>query len=755
MKETPSDLLDRPADAERASRITGVFARGIEAARKTYKTYRQGVTYYGDAQDRALVGGPLLLAHALLRQGDDDSKLAAEIVHDLVEMQERHPRHPHRGNWPRWVGDNEITDLNSGPFILRWLIPLLIEHGHQLPPELQARCRECVHLGLAELERTNVSVIYTNIHLMSTFALIVGGQWLRDTHFQELGKQRWAHWVRYTVQSGAPREFNSVTYMGMDLTMLDKLQQYALDPEIRFQARLLHERVWLHVALHFHRPTGQLAGPHSRMYWGAMLSGRAHLTDILWRETGWPWTVEPGPYTDRPLRLPSSLELALTEHRLPPTAKSWLETQEAAMPYEVREAASVEDGLDLTTYFSPGYALGTCSRTYSVGTDCLAIELMANYMMLHYARPGRPGGWGMMYSRYVVNDQHFGALLSFPGRPPSNFYDQGHFAGVQVRNKAIGLYALMPQHNNQISSLKSVVAFQSGGDLEKIWVNGVQVHVADLPRSLELGDWVIIQDGAVYVGVRPLEPSCLGRETPLMLERGPLGELWVTAYNYRGVSKRFWDYGSLGGAYWNGNLRAGCVVEVAERTAYDSAASFLMHLRLAEIEDTVDDRRVRTVSYRSGGDELSIEYDLWNTRPGGRRINGAVYDPPNLRSPCAVQGDSGKLEVGEATLETHPQQVWLIAQELAPTFGGTIDGRNRAWIAVNPQDRPTPLTFRTPLGVVSAEAWGMGRLEWRAPVEGGQSLIVEALAEPEGLRVPEGIEVRYILAQALNSKKGG
>jgi hypothetical protein len=589
-------------------------------------------------------------------------------------------------------------------------------------------------------------MIYTNINLMSTFALIVGGQWLGDAHFQEIGKQRWAHWVRYTIQSGAPREFNSTTYMGMDLTMLDKLQQYALDAEIRFQARLLQERVWLHVALHVHRPTRQLAGPHSRMYWGAMLSGHAHLTDILWRETGWPWAVEPGPYADSNApRLPSSLELALTEHRLPSTARSWLEMQETVMPYEVREVASVEEGLDLTTYFSPGYALGTCSRTYSVGTDCLAIELMANYLMLHYARPGQPGGWGMMYSRYVVNDRAFGTLLSFPGRPPSNFHDQGHFAGVQVRNKAIGLYALMPQHNDQIFSLKTVIAFQSGSELERVWVNDEQVRMTDVPRPLEVGNWVVVEDGAVYIAVRPLEPSCLGRETPITLERGPMGELWVTAYNYRGVPKRFWDYGSLDGAYWRGNLRAGFVIEVAERTEYHSAASFLVHLRQAEIKDTVNGQYIRTVTYRSGSDELAIEYDLWNTEPGERRIDGLVYNPPKLQSPFAVQGDNGMIEMGGATLETDPQPVWLISQEL--------DGQSRAWIAVNPQGHPTPLTFRTPLGVVSADAWGMGRIEWRVLPGGDQILMVQALTEPEGLHVPDGIEVQYILSQGFHSTK--
>jgi hypothetical protein len=361
--------------------------------------------------------------------------------------------------------------------------------------------------------------------------------------------------------------------------------------------------------------------------------------------------------------------------------------------------------------------------------------------MLYYVRPDKPGGWGMMYSRYVVNDQHWGTLGSFSFRPTTNFFDQGNFAGVQLRNKAIGLHTLMPQHNSEIFSLKTVVAFQSGADLDRIWVNEDRIQLEDIPQSLNLGDWLIVEDGAVYIGIRPLEPSCLGRDTPIMLERGPLGELWLTIYNYRGAAKRFWDYGSLGGAYWQGNLKAGFVVEVAERAEYESAGQFLAHLRRAEIDDAVDDERIRTVKYRSCGDEIAIRYDLWNTQPMERFLNGVLYEPPNLGSPLAVQGDSGELKVGHAKLLTNPQMVWLIAHESEPDC--------QAWIAVNPLDVPTPLQLETPHGVIRAEEWGMGRLEWRACADGQEMLIVDGLKEPVGLQAPEHVEVKaHIQAEA-------
>lgn len=738
MNTTNMLMSSQIVDAERSARIDQLFMRGIKVTREAYDAGKYLEDYGCAVMDRVVVGTPLTLAHALLRQRDNGSvEYAATIIESVLEAQERHPRHPHRGNWPRWVGAEEITDLNSAPFILRWLIPLLYSHGHQLPPDLLARCRESLRLALEELVRMDVSITYTNIHVMTLFALIVGGEWLGDMDFQELGKERWSRWVRYTVESGAPREYNSATYMGMNLTVLAKLQAMTRDPVIRLQARLLYERFWLQVALHIHRPTRQLAGPHARCYWTPMLTGRERLMEILWRETGWSWLLEPGSYDGHTTSgLPNNLELGMTEHWLPTFVSNWLENQELALPCEVRETASVTDGYDLTTYLTPSYALGTASRTYSTGTGILAIEQMANHLMLHYARPGQPGGWGMMYSRYVVNDQHWGTLGSFAFRPETNFFDQGHFAGVQLRNKAIALYALMPLYDTYVTSLKTVVVFQSGDALERVWVNDRQVAWDHMSDTLHVGDWIIVEDGAVYIAIRPLEPTCLSRDTPILFERGPLGELFLSIYNYRGVEKRFWDYASLGGAYWRGNLRAGFVVEVAERTEYASAEGFLNYLRLATVEDTVDDEFMRTVVYRSGGDELALYYDLWNTEPMGRRINGTVYEPPHLESPLGVQGDGGDLRVGSATLLTNPQQVWLIAQELDPA--------QRAWIAVNPEDRPTPLHLETPCGVITAEEWGMGRLEWRAPVAGEEILIVDSLAEPVGLKVPKDVKIQYM-----------
>jgi len=57
----------------------------------------------------------------------------------------------------------------------------------------------------------------------------------------------------------------------------------------------------------------------------------------------------------------------------------------------------------------------------------------------------------------------------------------------------------------------------------------------------------------------------------------------------------------------------------------------------------------------------------------------------------------------------------LIAQELADA--------ERVWVAVNSEEWPTPLRLETPAGVLSAERWGTGRIEWHVAENGAWSSV--------------------------------
>ena len=113
--QNPEALCVLPANnEERSSRIDGIFKRGMHLAQQAYTSKSSLEDYGGKMMDRSLVGTHINYAHGLLKLGDADStQIACAIVSDIIDMQETHQQHPHRGNWPRWVGDDEITDLFS------------------------------------------------------------------------------------------------------------------------------------------------------------------------------------------------------------------------------------------------------------------------------------------------------------------------------------------------------------------------------------------------------------------------------------------------------------------------------------------------------------------------------------------------------------------------------------------------------------------------------------------------------------------
>jgi hypothetical protein len=43
--------------------------------------------------------------------------------------------------------------------------------------------------------------------------------------------------------------------------------------------------------------------------------------------------------------------------------------------------------------------------------------------------------------------------------------------------------------------------------------------------------------------------------------------------------------------------------------------------------------------------------------------------------------------------------------------------------------------------VITASEWGLGRIEWRAPEGGEQTLHLSGLEKPQNLSIPDGVRV--------------
>ena len=93
---------------------------------------------------------------------------------------------------------------------------------------------------------------------------------------------------------------------------------------------------------------------------------------------------------------------------------------------EVRERASKAHGMDLVTYLTPEYALGTMSRPYGVGEPPEPWPAH-NACILYYTRPSAPG-YGVLYTRYLVNNRRVGGAVYPSSNESVDLWEEGAFA---------------------------------------------------------------------------------------------------------------------------------------------------------------------------------------------------------------------------------------------------------------------------------------------------------------------------------------
>jgi hypothetical protein len=704
-----------PPDETLERRSQELYADGYRELRSTFDADASMVridTGFGQYHDPR---GSLAYATCLLREGGSENlALAEEVIDRVLSMQETRPGNAHFGNF-RWLFEDDIvTDLNAVEFMLEALALIILLFGDRLSPRLQERIREAMRLGLQEIERLDVHLSYTNICLLDIHNSIVCGQILGDRHHEERGRRKLDAWIAFTARSGAPHEYNSPTYLGVDLGALASLAEHASDEDTALRARLMEERLWLHVASRFHRPTCQLAGPHCRAYRHDTVGAGGFLKVTLYKELGYPELRRRTPYFPWEGE-EAHVGVALGRYHLPDYLRPLFE--EKPPQWQVRETADASSAADLTSYLTPDYSLGTSSRSYQVG-DPPELWPQFNAAIIYYRKEEAPG-YGVLYTRYAVNEYEIGHAAEENGRVRRELWDLGAPRCLQHRNLAIVAYGLTPMPiTTAVNTLRLDVLLIGRDRATDILVGGRPV--ASLPQPVQPLEPVVLSDGSVYIGLIPLEPTNMGQEASIVLdERG--GELALSIHNYSGPSKNFWEYRTLSGPFFKGNVRNGLVIEVASRGDYPSPAAFHEHLVGARLTDSLPGEGVREIEYESGGQALALRYDLRDLRVLERRVNGEVCVPPMLEAPGIVQGRSQPLATDDAALWAGGAPAWLLA-----------DKGRRIWVAAITGVERAPLRLQVPPGALEADAFALGKVVWRE-TEGRVEM--EAAPLPTGLRL--------------------
>lgn len=612
-------------------------------------------------------------AQRLVANGTPQDLELAETVLDVVlGCQELHPGDPHYGNFYWMLEDSVVFDLNAVEFNLERLIPMMIEHGGRLSAGMQARVLQAIRLGLAEIERLDVLVVYSNITLLDILNTCLGGELLGDERIAQRGYRKLVDWMKLTDANGTPYEFNSPTYTWVDIRALQLLARLVRDEDTRIRAKSAIARLGLSVALHIHPATGRWAGPHGRAY-------------------------QPSIHCDTPAEI-GQLRQWVNEGALPRWVLDALDLRPGLS--QVDETAFAPSQVTTTTYHSPSFALGVASKEHSGQT---------NVLMVHYARPGaaKPG---VIYTRYLLNDKWLGDFYHATDRTRSrNLIDEGRFWGVQQGSRAIGLYCL-PSNPGTIKSAKAAIIWRERREVDELWVG--ERRVDSLPAEVGVGEVIVVGSGSALSAVQVLSRTDLGRSAPVRLVEVQ-GDLVLEIYNYLGAEKPFWEMG-WPGAFYKGQPQCGFYFEMAERSAYSDGLAFSRAVAAGLLCDQADppftyagDRPRRwTVSYSRDGQEVGIEVDLMAWKLLRRWTQAGELGFPMLESPVARQSATGEICLGSAVLR------WGISGESkAPAwlFACPESGR---WAAGYCGPQPAPVVLEVPGGRVEVAAMGTGTLTW-------------------------------------------
>ena len=295
---------------------------------------------------------------------------------------------------------------------------------------------------------------------------------------------------------------------------------------------------------------------------------------------------------------------------------------------------------------------------------------------------------------------------------------------MQNGPRAICLYA--PGRLSGCSSAKGTLIWTERDRVEAIWIG--ERRVDTLPAEVGPEDVVVVTSGAAHIAVRPLAVTDLHLGAPRRLAE-MRGDLVLELYNYRGPEKRFWELG-WPGAFYQGRPQCGFYLEVAARDAYPDGRAFGRAVAAGALEEHSDPpftyraegERIWRVDYARDGRSLGLTVDLMAWRAVERRRDGEVLGLPMLESPLAVEGCTGLLERGGATLRSGKEAAWLYA-----------DPAGGRWVAGYHGQRPAPLTLEVPGGAVEIEALGTGTVVW----DGGR-VTVEAVGLAGTPRVTGG-----------------
>ena len=304
----------------------------------TAHPFRQSASYAADLMDSGV---------------PEYQQRAFQILEKVIAHQDQQSTHETYGIWPYHLEEPLVQmnkpDWNWADFIGVSLLETYMKHYEVLPEALRKQMEGAIIHASRSIQQRDVKPGYTNIAIMGTLVTYLTSHLFDLPDLKAYADMRLRRFYDYTVALGGFAEYNSPTYTRVALDELCRMRQYLLDAEDKKLVDYCYELGWEVLASHFHPPSGQLAGPHSRSY-ATLL--RDEFYNFL-------YGASQGAVGYRLAQLP--VQYYKLQHEMPKA----LTTRFLKLPQQRIEMDTFSVGENPVvgyTYLHPRYCLGTANR---------------------------------------------------------------------------------------------------------------------------------------------------------------------------------------------------------------------------------------------------------------------------------------------------------------------------------------------------------------------------------------------------------
>ncbi|MCL5281819.1 MAG: hypothetical protein M1376_18130 [Planctomycetes bacterium] len=501
------------------------FLRALEKEDRNYDPSAQMLRtpYSSPGYHTTLQGGfvhstrsSLDYAVALLDSGDPERLKRAELVlRRVIALQDQEPNSRTYGIWS-WFLEEPLDkmsppDWNWADFCGTQLLQVAIDHMDRLAEDLRPKVRDSILHAARSIVRRNVGPGYTNIALMGTYVTLVAGERFNVPDLADYGRQRLQRFYDYTREKGSFTEYNSPTYTLVAIDEISRMIQHVRDESSQRLLKELNTFAWRHVARHFHPPTKQWAGPHSRCYSTLLRPGtlaaiqRANAGRLQFLPEAEAWE-------------------SLDAHRLKldcPTELYYYFTSLTAPRTEVEafeRNASTEHDIVGTTYLHPDFTLAS--------VDIGDLWNQRRPLLAYWNTPSGPAALRL---RFLHDDYDYSSASLFT---------------VQDRADILGAVLFATDRGDTHISLDKIInATITARDLRlRLQFEGAVSDLA-LPERLRLDEPIRFTSGPV-AGTFVLHAVQFAGLHPTLEAGRQQDEAWIDVVLYRGPGRPF-DFGKI------------------------------------------------------------------------------------------------------------------------------------------------------------------------------------------------------------------